>query len=244
MLSDGPLTLKIVTGMHRSGTSLVARLLFESGADLGDSRLFFRPDKWNPDGYFEQPDFHAINMPLINGRVGKLAYFKLPKTETIIRRSQRFADRIRQVAAKYDHCVVKETRFCLTLPAWLRHGTNVSKLLVCLRSPRRVAESLRKRNKIPIWFGEHLWRVHNERLFENTRGLDVHVLIYERVTDAQTYLDELSRAFQFMQMPLEPARLKALCADKIRFTASDEAREPLVEKRLAGNLWERWMQYR
>ena len=30
------LKMKIISGMHRSGTSLVARLFYESGADMGN----------------------------------------------------------------------------------------------------------------------------------------------------------------------------------------------------------------
>ena len=73
--------MRIITGMHRSGTSLVARLFYEFGADMGTPEYFYRPDKWNPEGYFEQPDIHAINMPLINGPWWKLAYFWLPSTK-------------------------------------------------------------------------------------------------------------------------------------------------------------------
>ncbi len=62
--------MKIISGMHRSGTSLVARLFFEGGANMGNPLEFYRSDKWNTDGYFEQPDIHSINMPLINGPGG------------------------------------------------------------------------------------------------------------------------------------------------------------------------------
>ena len=67
--------MKLIAGMHRSGTSLVARLAFELGADFGDPETFYRPDRWNPDGYFEQIDIHAINMPLINGPLWKFSLF-------------------------------------------------------------------------------------------------------------------------------------------------------------------------
>ena len=73
--------------MHRSGTSLVARILLGAGGDLGDPKGFFPPDRWNKDGYFEQTDIHSVNMALINGRFGRLAYLKLPAEQTVIRRS-------------------------------------------------------------------------------------------------------------------------------------------------------------
>ena len=102
--------MRIISGMHRSGTSLVARLFFEAGADLGDPATFYPPDRWNPGGYFEQPAIHAINMPLINGPFWKFAYFRLPSTRTILRRARRKSDAIAAAALAYRGRVVKETR--------------------------------------------------------------------------------------------------------------------------------------
>jgi glycosyltransferase involved in cell wall biosynthesis len=51
----GTSTPIIVTGMHRSGTSLVASLLSALGVDMGEQLL--PPDKGNPRGYFEDIGF-------------------------------------------------------------------------------------------------------------------------------------------------------------------------------------------
>ncbi len=136
--------MKLILGMHRSGTSLMARLAMEAGGDLGDPNTFYSGDKWNPDGYFEQVDIHKVNMPLINGPWGKFAYFKLPSTETILSRSEKLASLIAEYGKKYEGKVIKETRFCLTLPAWQKHGANIEKVLVCLRHPSEVAGSIKK----------------------------------------------------------------------------------------------------
>jgi predicted O-linked N-acetylglucosamine transferase (SPINDLY family) len=45
----------IITGMHRSGTSLTAAFLQKIGLDLGDNLL--KGNYWNPKGYFEDIDF-------------------------------------------------------------------------------------------------------------------------------------------------------------------------------------------
>lgn len=74
--------------------------------------------------------------------------------------------------------MVKEPRFCLTLPAWRRHGTRFESVLVCLRDPASVARSLQRRNRISIERAERLWLLHYERLLENARDLPVRD-IYE-----------------------------------------------------------------
>ena len=45
----------IITGMHRSGTSLTAAFLQKIGLDLGNNLL--KGNYWNPQGYFEDIDF-------------------------------------------------------------------------------------------------------------------------------------------------------------------------------------------
>ena len=57
----------------------------EAGADLGDPETFYPSDRWNRDGYCEQSEILAVNMPLVSGPWGKLAFLKLPSTETILK---------------------------------------------------------------------------------------------------------------------------------------------------------------
>lgn len=202
--------MRIITGMHRSGTSLIARLFFEAGVNMGDPSTFYRPDKWNPDGYYEQPDIHAINMPLINGPLWKFAYFWLPSTQMVMKRAVSRADQIRQTAQKYDACVVKETRFCLTMPAWIEHGANIERLLVCLREPMHVARSLQKRNYNWIGHGFYLWKVHIKRLLENAGNIPMWFVNYHHVLDPTTQIVEITRAFHFMRYDFSEARIQEL----------------------------------
>ena len=186
----------LISGMHRSGTSLIARFFYEAGADLGDHSTFYRPDQWNPDGYFEQPDFHAVNMPLINGHWGKLAYFRLPSTATIMRRAARLSDQIECTADKYRQQVVKETRFCLTLPAWQQYGAVVDGITICLRHPTAVARSLGRRNRIPSSIAYRLWETHLERLLEHSQGIPRRFVRYENVLDDKLASKELRPALE------------------------------------------------
>ncbi|MGQ9865397.1 MAG: FkbM family methyltransferase [Pseudanabaenaceae cyanobacterium] len=53
----------VVTGMHRSGTSLTASLLQTLGADLGQTLV--AADRHNPKGYFEDQEFVALQRRLL-----------------------------------------------------------------------------------------------------------------------------------------------------------------------------------
>ncbi|HET9210278.1 MAG TPA: glycosyltransferase [Thermoanaerobaculia bacterium] len=56
--SSSPSTPIVITGMHRSGTSLVASYLSSLGIGLGDRLL--AADARNPHGYFEDADFREL----------------------------------------------------------------------------------------------------------------------------------------------------------------------------------------
>jgi len=231
--------MKIISGMHRSGTSLVARLFYEAGAEMGDPDHFYRPDKWNPDGYFEQPEIHAINMPLINGPWWKFAYFALPSNNTIMRRARKLADQIKQTGARYEGKVVKETRFCLTLPAWLKYGAHVDGILVCLREPMQVAHSIQKRNRTTIKHALNLWRIHNLRLLENAKGLPLRFVHYGCVLDPNLFSREMKGAFDFFGMEFSGEELESLRAKCVKPEMNHAPAEPVRYPPEVDALWER-----
>jgi hypothetical protein len=234
--------LRIITGMHRSGTSLIARLFYEASADMGDPNTFYRPDRWNPEGYYEQPDIHAINMPLINGPWWKFAYYRLPSTETILRRAAKRADQIRSTARAYQDKVVKETRFCLTLPAWLKYGAKVDKILICLRDPIQVARSIQKRNRTSLRHGYYMWRLHNERILRHTdEAVPIWIVDYNRVLSEDAYLQEVGAMFRFFGFDLTTKDLKDLRKKAVRTDMSHNLEQ--VE-RYPTQIQELWSQLR
>jgi exonuclease VII small subunit len=56
----------VISGMHRSGTSLVASVLREAGAHMGDRLL--GPDRGNPRGHFEDVDFVEFHQRVLFAR--------------------------------------------------------------------------------------------------------------------------------------------------------------------------------
>lgn len=206
----------IITGMHRSGTSLIARLFYEAGADMGDPNTFYRPDRWNPEGYYEQPDIHAINMPLINGPWWKFAYYHLPSTKAILRRAEKRSAQIQHTADMYKGKVIKETRYCLTLPAWLKYGAKVDGILICLRDPIQVAQSIKKRNFTTLRHGYYLWHLHNKRILENAGDIPIWIVHYGNVLNPDTYMQEVKAAFRFFNFDFDADELQKLRQKAVR----------------------------
>ncbi len=229
--------MKLITGMHRSATSLVSRLFFEAGADFGDPQTLYRGDQWNPDGYYEQPDFHKINMPLINGPWGKFAYFWLPSRQTIMRRSTSFAEDIRRMNAKYQGTFVKEARFSLTLPAWLEQGAAIDGVLVCLRDPYQVAKSLVIRNKTVIRHGLHLWYRHNSELLDSLGNIPTYYVSYGHLLASDTAIREVHGAFNFFGLNVPQEKVTDICNRVIDPSKNDC---PKVKQHYPKHIQELW----
>lgn len=229
--------MNIITGMHRSGTSGVARLFYEHGADMGSRETFYRPDKWNPGGYFEQPDIHAVNIPLINGPWGKLAYLNLPSEKTILKRADRIKSKIAAIAAKYTGKIVKETRFCLTLNAWQTHGANISKVLICLREPIETARSINKRNRIPVNFALKLWHDHYVRLLRQITEMPVWFIHYNHLLDESLQAKEMMTAFHFMGFSLAEEDAKRLWRSAIKKEMNHQRTVPPAYPADVDDLW-------
>ena len=41
-----PSPVKLISGMHRTGTSLIAQVCWRAGGDLGNADEFYRPDQF------------------------------------------------------------------------------------------------------------------------------------------------------------------------------------------------------
>jgi hypothetical protein len=154
-----------ITGMHRSGTSMVARLLNLCGLYLGrdEDLLPAAPD--NPEGFWENRHFLRLNDALL-GRAGGAWDCPPPPPaggwETGVafgrlrRRARKLVDRFRG----REPWGWKDPRNCLTLPVW-RAAAPGLKTLLCVRHPLAVAESLWARDGMSFAASFELWLAYN-----------------------------------------------------------------------------------
>lgn len=200
----------VIAGMHRSGTSLLSRILYEAGCDFGNPNDFYPADEWNPTGYYEQVEIISTNIFLINNIFGRLSYLFLPSPKTILKRAKTIEPKIISLSKKYHRKVVKENRFCLTLDAWRHLGAEIEKVIICVRSPNDVAFSLRRRNKIPAFLALYLWKHHIEKLLQYTVDLPRHVVSYEAILDPTSRMAELNSVFAFLGLKLTEGEMAAI----------------------------------
>jgi O-antigen biosynthesis protein len=153
----------LVLGMHRSGTSALARGLQMLGVYLGNDFISPKPD--NPTGYWEDRNIYEINERL-------LAVFGLKWEEVALIDEARWAEpgveALRTEAIAYlkaqfaTHPLwgFKDPRTIRVLPFWrsaLRSLEVDESYLLVIRNPRSVADSLIRRHGMDAVTAHLLW---------------------------------------------------------------------------------------
>lgn len=165
--------MHVVTGMHRSGTSLLAMWLAAAGAPTAPMSEFYGADEHNPRGYFEEKVLIDLNSLMLTGRprttgtrashaAASAAYLRGPNSDDVARRSNALAPQLQNYANNRSGVLVKDPRLCLTLPHWITHTGPAETVSVAVRHPASVAASLNRRQRIPGRVAHRFWRMHME----------------------------------------------------------------------------------
>jgi len=155
-------TYVIITGMHRTGTSMLAGALGICGLDIGTN---FRPEPHpcNPKGYFEDLMFRKLNLKLMRKAGIGPGSFVLPEYFQI--KNGKFStQRIAEFIRTWDrgHPVGwKDPRACLTLGIWKKFIPDL-KVITISRPAIEIANSLKTRR--PDWTIEFGLKVTNRYL--------------------------------------------------------------------------------
>ncbi len=192
-----------VLGMHRSGTSVLARVLNLLGVDLGPSHCLMSPDPNNPGGYWEHQGLVDINDAILRRFGG--SWDRPPVFPFGWERSEGLADLrasarelLRDTFADAALWGWKDPRTCLTLPFWqsllppMRH-------VIALRSPLSVARSLERRDGLSMEESGRLWLRYVTSALMHTQGRARVIVPYERLLaepgrDARRLADFIGRS--------------------------------------------------
>lgn len=202
-----------ITGMHRSGTSMVARMLNIAGLYLGPDADMNAAAPDNPEGYWENVQFLRINDDLLSRLKG--GWDKPPQASAGWERRKAFSDlnlRGADLVQQFRGNKAwgwKDPRNALTLPFWQRLLPDL-KVIICLRNPLEVARSLSRRGLASNNFSFDLWQAYNERLLAAVASTPYLVTHYNSY-----FIDsgaELRRLLKFVGLPINDALLEAACA--------------------------------
>jgi GT2 family glycosyltransferase len=221
-----------IAGAHRSGTSMLTRLLHACGLFLGPKNALMPPQADNPDGFWEHLGFVALNDELLNLLGG--AWDLPPKADETFMRPELDPLRLkaRLLMESFDSARVwgwKDPRNSLTLPFWRNLLTGM-KTVIMVRNPLEVAYSMKERNGTSYSFGLRLWEIYNRRLIEATGEPSRLITHYDSFfEDAES---ELGRIAEFIYLPDTQISSAAALVTKRRrhthFTVDD-----LIDARVA-----------
>jgi hypothetical protein len=195
-------TALVVLGMHRSGTSAMARVLNLCGAFLP---VDVKPPKAgvNAKGFWEPEAVLELNVRLMHQLGGEWnrVDFALPAGGDIV--DEFLNDASRLLAAEYqgrDTIVVKDPRMCVLAPLWHRALVNAGYrpvYVVPMRNPLEVAQSLHARGDMTVRDGLALWSAYMARVAEFTSGRDdaFYVRFTDLLDDWRVVVGRIARRF-------------------------------------------------
>ena len=206
-----------ITGMHRSGTSLVANLMGRCGLYLGEANKLLPASPDNTEGYWEHRSFVKINDEILL-ELGSSWDSPTPK----VMEGWPYKDKFNPARVRAEILLTKfvdhepwgwkDPRTSLTLPFWMSldgilvpfwqgRGQQL-KVVVCVRDPLEVFQSLRDRTFTPSSSGLDLWQTYNQRILDSTLPQDRIITHYDAYfRDA---VSELERVVDFAGIDVSP----------------------------------------
>src|SRR5689334_7483127 len=149
---------------------MVTRLLHCCGLELGAESELMPPQADNPEGFWEQLGFVALNDQLLSELGGA---WDLPPNSDVGFSDARLDPlrvKARLLIREFDSAKMwgwKDPRNSLTLPFWEQLVPGI-KTIAVVRNPLEVAHSMWERNRTSYSFGLRLWEIYNRRLIERT----------------------------------------------------------------------------
>ncbi|VEP17868.1 TPR domain protein (fragment) [Hyella patelloides LEGE 07179] len=167
MENSHPNQCVIITGMHRSGTSLTASLLQSAGLEIGDRLM--AASEWNPNGFFEDWDFVALHQAILSSQ--GIAHEGWTKEKLVEVQGQYLATAQSLISARKNKQIWgwKDPRTTLFLDFWLQLIPE-AKFIFTFRSPWEVVDSLFRRGDSIFDtnpnFALEQWSIYNRAILD------------------------------------------------------------------------------
>ncbi len=175
----------IILGMHRSGTSALTRAMSLLGFGL-PSDVTGKSDS-NITGHWESASIVALNDAILHELgLGWDSWYELKLEALAIDKKQQFIDgfedNIKAIFADQQDFILKDPRLCRTAPLLLRalHNLEIEpKIIIPLRNPLEVADSLQARNHFAKAKSALIWLTYVVEAEAASRDYKRAFLFYE-----------------------------------------------------------------
>ncbi len=203
----------VITGMHRSGTSMVTRLLNLCGLSLGDEQYLLSPTKDNPEGFWENAQFQSVNDEILASFGGgwdippvmQIGWETSPHLMAIADKAKLV---IQEISQQHPVWGWKDPRNSLTLPFWKKLVLN-PKIIVCIRNPFEVSHSLLRIGGASSVFSYNLWFTYNQQLLLSTNPEECIITHYDSFF--RNPQSELRRLANFLELEVSDETIGTAC---------------------------------
>jgi 2-polyprenyl-3-methyl-5-hydroxy-6-metoxy-1,4-benzoquinol methylase len=217
-----------IAGMHRSGTSVVARVLSDCGLYLGSEDELTKPDANNREGSWENFCFVELNDELLAAFDGRwdqppqlpMGWEERPEVEPL---RDRAVELIRRFET-HEPWGWKDPRNTLTLPFWRRLIPGMS-VVACVRDPREVALSLVDRGFSSEADALDLWLGYYQRLVDTIPFDELTVVQFDALFERPAEeVRRLAQALGFAPSETQVARATARVNELVRHSYTPDGR--------------------
>ena len=209
----------VVLGMHRSGTSLLARFLITLGVNFGDD--FYPAGSDNPKGFWEDNEILNLNEELLNEiesaydlpgffDIQKLDFYNFRNYET------RAIDLLRKKFHNSPIWGFKDPRTSRLIPFWksvFRRMNVDDNYVISVRDPLSVAESLETRNGFDFEKSNLLWLEHYYIAIHETLTKPCIFVDYDRLIDSTD--SEIRRLYENLKFKYDKDTLDIIIEKEI-----------------------------
>ncbi|MNZ33393.1 hypothetical protein D3C78_507380 [compost metagenome] len=158
----------VILGMHRSGTSLLAKTIKSLGVYIGRDEEMIGPREDNPEGFWEHSEIVDVHEKLLGNLSSSWDTTKpLPEEWWLSEEVVSYRSQIKDiVTGNFSNRAVwgfKDPRTCLLLPLWksVFQELDIEPIyIICLRNPLNVAASLQKRDRFTNEKSMALWTLY------------------------------------------------------------------------------------
>ena len=202
----------LILGMHRSGTSVLGRIVTRLGFYPGPEEQLMPPLEENPTGFWERRDIRDINDKILKLHDSSWdcptknfpTRSKLPKEL-----SHNIATILSRMESQYPY-FVKDPRISLTGNYWFSKYSRFLPILA-IRNPIEVAHSLKKRNSLPLELGLALWEKYTISALQVLGRKKYFIYDYNSfISDPNATINNLLNEFKRLNIQVSPVSIKAL----------------------------------
>src|SRR5271166_3435656 len=204
----------VLLGMHRSGTSPIARGLKALGVELGEELLPPAPE--NPTGFWEDAAIQKLNDQLLTSinqvwdsmaPISRSAWSS-PEVQTHMLEA---VEIVRSRFGKFPLWGFKDPRTARLLPFWqalFGHLDLADSYVLIIRNPISVARSLKTRNNFALEKSYLLWLEHTILAYSETCGRQRVVVDYDALMAEPSA--QLRRIAEKLALPLDASMEEAI----------------------------------